>query len=161
MDEIITNTISTILGGFFLTFLLFFFNEFVFTKKNLSGVWKVKMKIVESSFNPYKDLLIEYQIYLIQNGNNVIGTGEKIRETNKEKEITEYERNKRVTIKIDGSFDRKYLRKSLLNLIVVENGRQRESRASYNLKVKNSKRMVGSFKGTAADAIGNLTFEKA
>ena len=160
MNEVLINIIETIFGGLILTFILFFLNEFVFNKKNLSGVWKVDLEIDESTFNPYKNLLIEYQFHLIQNGNSIKGTGEKIKETNKEKEVTEYERSKRVTIEIDGFYNRKYLRKSQINLNIKENGRQRESRAFYNLKVENNKKMIGSFDWTAADSTGKLTFEK-
>jgi len=154
------NIIETICGGLVLTILLFIFNEFIFNKKNLSGVWKGELQIKESTYNPYNDLLIEYEFHLIQNGKNIKGTGEKIKETNRKNKVTEYEKNKRVTLEIDGFYSRKYLRESQINLTLKEHGRLRESRAFYHLKVENSKRMTGSFNWTAADSTGKIILKK-
>lgn len=161
MCEIFINTIATIVGGLILTLIFFLLNEFVFVKRNFSGVWILKMKILDSSRDPYKGLLIEFHVVLIQKGNNISGTGEKIRETNADNQTLEYERDKRVTIEVDGYYDRHFLKRSHVNLHIREFGRQRESRTFEDLVVFSSKKMKGVFYSTAADAKGEIFLEKS
>lgn len=160
MNLIASNILTTIFGGLFLAFLLFFLRVFIFREKNLSGVWKFEVKVEESSYNPFRDLLIEFQIHLVHKGNVIKGTGEKIKEVNKNDEVVVYERDKRVIVEIDGFYNRKYFKKSELKMHIKENGRYRESRTFYDLKVKNSNKIFGVFSSTSSDAKGKVHAER-
>ncbi|MEP2447613.1 MAG: hypothetical protein ABJI69_10315 [Balneola sp.] len=160
MPEVVFDILITIAEGLLLTLILFLLNEYVFLKKNLSGEWKIKLIIDETSYNPFKDLSIYYKVHLLQKGYELSGSGEKVKEINSQNEVTEYEKDKRVTIDINGYYERKYLNRSIIYLNIVEKGRIRESRATYTLKIKNKKLLKGTFITTAADSQGKIKMKK-
>lgn len=160
MCDLLLNVLGTIIGGLLLTFLLFILNEFVFRKTNLSGDWTATIEILSTIHNPYKNLKIVYQIHLLQKGYEISGTGEKIKDINKDGSVTNFEREKRVIINVEGYYERKYLAKSKLFLKITEAGRKRESRASYYLTIKGEKQLKGTFSSTAADSRGEVIMKK-
>lgn len=160
MPEVVIDILITIAEGLLLTLILFLLNEYVFSKRNLSGEWEIKLIIDESSYNPFKDLSIYYNVHLLQKGYELSGSGEKVKEINSQNEVTEYEREKRVTIDINGYYERKYLSRSIIYLNIIEKGRIRESRATYTLKIKNKKLLKGTFITTATDSQGKIKMRK-
>lgn len=160
LNDLGINVLGTILGGMLLTLILFLLNEYVFKKKNLSGEWNTVIKIEETSFNPFKDLQIEYKIHLLQKGYELSGSGEKIKDIKQDGSETVFEREKRVIILVDGYFERKYFAKSKIYLNINEEGRKRKTRATYTLTLKNDKNLEGTFITTAADASGKINMTK-
>ena len=160
-NELWVNILGTIIGGLLLTFILFVLNEYVFKKANLSGEWTAIIKINKTSYQPYKDLEIEYKIHLIQKRYELSGSGEKIKDICSNGAETIFERKKRVVIDIDGYFERKYLAKSKIYLNISEKGRQRESRATYFLTFNGKKKLQGTFISTAADSCGSIKVTKS
>lgn len=159
-SEFILTIVGTVGGGILLTFILFLLNEFVFTRRNITGVWIIKTEILESSFNPYLHLRNEYHLNLLQKGNELIGTGEKLKDISNKREIR-FAHSKRPTISIEGYYDRKYLGKSKLYLQVLEQGSSRETRAMYILKFEKVDRLEGTFSSTAADSRGIVEIERS
>lgn len=159
MCELLINILGTIIGGLILTFSLFLINEFIFPKKNLTGEWQTITQTKKTTYNPYIDLKIEYQIHLIQKGYELSGSGEKVKDIMPNGEETVFKREKRVNIDIDGYFERRYFRKSKVYLNITEEGRIRESRSTYVLTLKTKNTLLGNFISTAADSSGivNMT----
>jgi len=161
MCELLIDIIGTIVGGLFLTLILFLLNEFVFPKKNLTGEWKTTIKIENTTYIPFKNLIIEYKIHLIQKGYELSGSGEKIKDIKPDGSGTVFLREKRVNIEIDGYFERRFLGKSKVYLNINEYGRKRETRATYILTFNGKNNLKGTFISTAADAGGIVIMSNA
>lgn len=161
MNELLINIIGTIIGGLVLTLILFFLNEFIFPKKNLTGEWKTTAQINKSSFKPYINMIIEYKIHLIQKGNEISGSGEKTKETLPDGTETEYLREKRVLLDVEGYFERRYFRKSRIYLNINEKGINRETRSTYFLNLNKHNVLDGTFISTAADASGIIIMKNS
>jgi len=160
-NEFWVNISGTIIGGLFLTFILFVLNEYVFEQANLSGEWRAIIKIESTSYRSFQDLEVEYKIHLIQKGYELSGSGEKIKDINPDGTQLYFERKKRVIIDIEGYFERKYIAKSKIYLNISEEGRERESRATYFLTFNNHTNLQGTFISTAADARGSIKMIKS
>jgi hypothetical protein len=160
MCEIVVNVVGTIIGGLLLALILFLLNEYVFTKVNLTGEWKTITKILETPHTPFKDLKIEYKIHLIQKGYEISGSGEKVKEIFPDGRENVFLREKRILIDIDGFFERKYFGTSKVYLNINEEGRKRETRATYILELNHENSLKGVFISTAADASGEISMDK-
>ena len=158
--EILINVIGTVIGGLLLAVILFFFNEYVFPICNISGEWNVEELTEKTSYNPYRNMKLFYKFHLLQTGNSITGSGEKIKETLSDKKTFEYERKNRTTSVISGYYERNFLRADKVYINIVENGRQRQTRTSYILKVEKKKSMVGNFLSTIADSSGQINMTK-
>jgi hypothetical protein len=160
MAELCVNILGTIIGGGLLTLILFLLNEFVFRKKNLTGEWTTRINIVQTSYSPFKNLIIEYKIHLIQKGYELSGSGEKIKDIKPDGTETVFTREKRVLMDVDGYYERKYFSKDKVYLNIDEEGRKRETRATYFL-IFHKQNMQGTFISTAGDARGTITMIKS
>jgi hypothetical protein len=160
MECLITEISTSIISGLLFTLILFLIKEYILPKKNITGEWKAILTINESSYNPYKNLSIEFKIHLLQKGNEILGSGEKIKDFKTDGTETIFERSKRVKIEISGFYERSYLRRSKVYLNIIEEGRERESRSTYTMTVKNSKKLKGNFTSTAADSGGTIEMTK-
>ncbi len=160
MCELLVNVIATVIGGLLLTLFLFLLNEYGFPKKNLTGEWETSMDIENTSHPDYLNLKIVYKIHLLQKGYKLSGSGEKIKDIRPGGEEYEFERKNRVIIDIDGYYERKFFKKSMIYLNVNEEGRVRETRATYFLILVNKKKLTGTFLSTAADSSGKINMEK-
>jgi hypothetical protein len=161
MCELLINTVATIIGGLILTLFLFLLNEYVFPKNNLTGEWKTSIKTEKTSYKPFENLTVEYKIHLIQKGYELNGSGEKIKDIKPDGTETVFLRENRVLIDIDGYYERKYFKKSKVYLNITEDGRKRETRATYFLTLNDDNNLKGSYISTAADASGQIIMEKS
>lgn len=160
MIEVINEIIATIISGIILTLILFLINEYLLPKKNITGEWITEIAIKNSAYNPYKDLKINYKIYLLQKGNEIIGSGEKTSDILANGDKKEFTGEERVKIVLEGYYERNYLKKSKVFLKITEFGSKRESRAIYFLTVKNKNKLKGNFTSTAADSSGLILMKK-
>lgn len=160
MCDLLVNVLGTIIGGLLFTLILFLLNEYVFPKNNLTGEWKTSTKVVKTSYNPFKDLTVEYKIHLIQKGYELSGSGEKVKDIKVDGTQTVFLRENRVNINVDGFFERKYFGKSKVYLNIEEEGRKRDTRATYTLTLKDHDILEGTFISTAADARGTVTMKR-
>jgi hypothetical protein len=161
MELLINNILATIISGILLTFILFLIKEHILPKKNITGQWKTILKINKSSYKPYNNLNIEFNIHLLQNGTQITGSGEKVRDFHIDGNETVFERNKRVKLEIIGYYEKTYLRKSKVFLNIIEKGRERESRSTYVMTVTKSTLLNGTFTSTAADSRGSIKMTKS
>lgn len=161
MYDLAANIIGTIIGGLLLTLILFLLNEYVFTKINLTGEWIASIKIEKTSYKPFENLIVVYKIHLIQKGYELSGSGEKIKDVNPDGSETVFIREKRVLIDIDGYFERKYFAKNKIYLNINEEGRKRETRATYFLTFHHHNDLQGTFISTAGDASGKIQMKKS
>lgn len=160
MNDLLINVLGTIIGGLLFTFLLFLLNEYVFIKKNLTGEWKVIVKIEKSTELKYENLKIEFKFHLIQKGNEISGSGEKIKDVLVDGSQVLFTPDKRVNVEIDGFFERKFFGKSKIYLNIKEEGRIRKSRTTYSLKLTEKNKIEGVFISSSADSSGIVLMQK-
>lgn len=161
MCEILINVIGTIIGGLLLTVILFLINEHILQIHNLTGEWDVKSLTEKTLRNPYKNMTLYYKFHLLQKGQEIIGSGEKIKEVLSDGKTQEYDREKRVLSEINGYYKRNFFGKSKVYLNIVENGELRQSRTTYILTLKNKKEISGIFISTVADSSGSTKLIKS
>lgn len=160
MALIVNEIIATIVSGIILTLILFLINEYLLPKKNITGDWDTRITIKNSAYNPYRDLKINYKIYLLQKGNEIIGSGEKISDILGNGEIKEFTGEDRTKLVLEGYYERNYLKKSKVFFKITEFGSKRESRAIYFLTVNDKNKLTGNFTTTAADSSGVILMKK-
>jgi hypothetical protein len=160
MENLINEIVMTVISGLIFTLILFLIKEHILPKKNITGEWKSTITINESSYNSYVNLGIEFRIHLLQKGNDIIGSGEKIKDLNIDGTETVFERSKRVSIEISGNYEKSYLKRSKVYFNIIEKGTLRDSRSTYILVVKNSRLLKGTFKSTVADSSGKIVMNK-
>ncbi|HTA83596.1 MAG TPA: hypothetical protein VK783_11695 [Bacteroidia bacterium] len=160
MGDLISNTVGTVIGGLILTLIIFLLDEIVFSKKNLTGEWKTKMKILKTPHKDYKDTVIEYKIHLIQKGYNISGSGERIKDVQPGGKENVLEPANRLALDVDGYYERGYLRKSFINLNIEEENKRRDTRSTFRLTLIHKKKLKGTFISTAGDSVGTVEMTK-
>lgn len=153
-DNVSANFVGSFISGIVLLLSVFFINEKLYSIQ-IGGVWKAVVDIDKSTtISGYQ---LDFIIHLLQKGNEIIGYGEKISETDPAGKSYEFETSKRVKLDIQGYLVKKYFGPSEIYLIIREYGRLRESGTIYSLKYKRNKKMLtGSFSSTAADSSGKV-----
>ena len=157
---ICTEVCATVVGGLLLAIVLFAINEYVIGLPNISGEWKAEINIRNTSYNPFRDLKINYTIHLLQKGLNIKGYGEKIMDVHPSGNQTVFETEKRVLIDIEGYFYRRYLGASTVTLQIKEFGTKRKTISTYQLKFRNDRLLVGKFVSTAANSQGEVVIQR-
>jgi hypothetical protein len=158
-NDILINIVGTIVGGLALAAVLFFFNEHVFSGKNLTGEWNVETTTEMTLYGKYMGMKLSHKFHLLHGGTELSGTGEKTKELLSDSTLTEYERKNRISSTIKGRYERKIFGSDKVYLNILEDGQQRKSRTTYLLTVRNKNLLHGKFVTTAADSTGqvNLT----
>ncbi|BDQ03480.1 hypothetical protein [Ignavibacterium sp.] len=100
IENLLTNTLGTILGGLLLSIIYFIIYEKIFPKKNLTGEWEAALIIKNTKYKPYEGLTVFYKIHLLHKGNELSGTGEKVKEKRDDGYFHEFEFDKRVTLSL-------------------------------------------------------------
>lgn len=163
MNSIIQDSISNLIGGAIFALLLFGLNEYVFRQKNLTGEWDTKNKTTKTAYNPHMKMTIEYKIHLLQLGTQISGRGEKIKDLKSDGSLHhEYPPEKRVELEIEGYYERNFLRRSKLYLLIKEHGTKRTSSTSIELTIPIFKRteLIGNFISTASNSSGTSSWSK-
>lgn len=160
MYEIAISIIGTVVGGLFLAGILFFINEHIFPLHNLTGEWDVTTLTEKTLYNPYQNMKLYYKFHLLQKGQEIIGSGEKIKETLSTGRTDVYKRDKRTLSVVNGYFERNIFGANKVYLKIIEYGRLRQTRTTFILKVKNKNTLIGTFISTAADSSGQTILKK-
>jgi hypothetical protein len=153
-----SNLIGSFFAGFLLTIILFALDEYIFNI-NITGEWNVKEILVETS-GPYIGYHLFYTFHLLQKGYEIVGCGEKIRQTESDGKLITFERNKRVRLEVEGYLKRGYLSRTKIYLLIYEHGRRRDTSSIITLSMKEASSFKGNFSSTAADAKGMIEFTK-
>jgi hypothetical protein len=61
---------------------------------------------------------------------------------------------------VDGSVEKRYLSKDVINIHMIEKGETRESTTYFRLRCDAPKKCTGEWASTAADSSGSVTWEK-
>ena len=157
--EFSLDILATIIGGVLLSFMFFIFSDFIHKTPNLSGRWYFVNETESTSYSKFKGLKVYYTVLLMQEGNNVYGTGEKIKDELNGK-ISSYSGSKRVHIKISGHLKNNFLTKDTLNIHYTEKGKSRPSSTLHNLIRFDNKSMGGNFYSTIADSKGKVNWTR-
>jgi hypothetical protein len=123
-------------------------------KIDLSGPWYVQTTIKETAYNPYKDLVIRYKILVTQEGDSITANGNKIGEVFHGEE-RDYTGDAKTSISLTGTLSQSQSGDMFVRLNGQEDGTSRKSMAtSFELRVLDRTRMVGTFASTAANSKG-------
>lgn len=158
-NSFIPSFVATVLGGVVLTLLLFLVKEKLLPIVDISGRWYFTTTTVNTAYNPYRDMQLEYVAVIYREGNKIFGTTEKIYEISStgEREYIEEDR-KRSTL--EGSIERYYLKKSKIVLHSLEREFSRESTSFHELLIQNEEKMEGYFTSMIADQSGEVTWQR-
>lgn len=150
---------SDLIVGVLLVFIFFIYREYISPLPNISGKWYVRTTTKETARNPFKDMILEYVVIIIQDGHNLEGTTEKIYEKSVNGEI-EYEGKNRVQGLLKGYVEKNYLKKDKIKIHIIEDGNLRKSTIYYELNKNCSSKLEGVFDTTAGDSKGIVTWQK-
>lgn len=161
----INGIISTVVGGSILTFIFFAIREYIFPPPKITGNWYVRTHTIETSYNPYKKMELDFMFMIWVEGNRVYGTCEKIHE-NSSTGKREYIGKDRKSGIIDGFIEKKYLKKDIIILHVVIDDFGRKSTYIFELEedrnfiFKRSDLITGNFTSMVANQKGYTTWSK-
>mgnify|MGYP001612079388 CR=1 FL=1 len=154
------SVLANVIGGLILVVILFLWKETFNRRHNLTGEWEVINTVLETSYNPYLGLKVVWKMHILQNGNNISGSGEKIKDIEKIGIEKELEHSKRDSVEIEGYIENNYLRKNRLFISVKQDGQLRKTRATYTLYFVDDNNLSGGFISTAADTKGKSIFSR-
>jgi hypothetical protein len=157
------NFFGTVLGGIFLATILFVLSERVFSPPAISGSWECQETTQDSAHPPYAGMIVWYKITLIQNGFQIIGSGEKDREE-AASGSRNYKGSDRVSIQISGSIEKFYTKPDLIRIHWIENGEIRQSSTIHQLQISGNKvkgDLVGIFHKTAGTTSGRSYWKRS
>lgn len=158
-DSFLSDIIATVLGGVVLALLFFLAKEKLFPLPALAGPWVFELETIETSYNPYKGMVLRYVAFLWCEGNKVEGTVEKIYEKSSTGE-REYIGANRTRGTVSGHIEKNYLGTDRVYLHVVEDGHVRESTNFHELKSFLDDRMNGTFISMVADQSGSVKWQR-
>ena len=157
--EFSLDCLAGIISGLALVFMFFIFSDFIHKTPNLSGRWYFVNETESTSYEKFKGLKVYYTVLLMQEGNNIYGTGEKIEDKLNGK-TSSYSGSKRIQIKISGHLKNNFLTKDTLNIHYTEEGSLRSSSTLHNLIRFDDKYMSGKFYSTIADSEGKVGWNR-
>ena len=158
-ETFVPDILATVVGGIILTSLFFFAREKLFPLPNITGKWYMQMNTINTSYNPYQNMILRYVVMIWTEGNRVQGTVEKFYENSITGERT-FEGQNRVRGTIKGYIEKKYIGTSNIFLHIIENGLLRESTHFYTLTENSTKKLNGTFSSTIANQEGTVFFQR-
>jgi Transglycosylase len=157
----LANAVGTVVGGLFLTVLYFALGQKLLRPPRLSGAWILESTTSETEFNPYKGMVLRYQVLLLQDGTKVHGTAEKTYE--RSDKVRVFTGVSRTTAVLDGTIEKAYGSRSTVVLHVVEEGKRRPFSWMVEARCQSFGRrmhLVGRFSSTASDSSGAVVLQR-
>jgi hypothetical protein len=151
---------ATVVGGVLLSILFFYAREKLFPLPEITGRWYMEITTENTSYNPFKNMILRYELMIWREGTRIHGSLEKIYENSSTGE-REYIGENRTRGIVDGYLDKKIFTKDRLILHVIENGHGRESTNFYDLTVSSNKAMQGVFTSMIASQDGKVLLQRA
>ena len=151
----LANAFGTIVGGFILTILYYILGARLFKLPNLNGLWMFKSTYARTKYNPYRNMELIYKVHLLQEGNRVHGSAEKVFERSDKERV--YAGADRQPVSIEGTVQKGYFGRSQVFLHMTLQGELRQSSgyALLNCRGVFSKfRLEGLVSMTAGDSYG-------
>lgn len=150
------NISGTIMGGVFLALLFFIVKEYLCPPPALSGAWECEQIVDETDYPPFKGMKVWHRIVLIQDGTDLIGTGERDREDSSTG-IRPYRGSDRTPVKVTGKIEKNYLSPDVIRIHWEADSKTRKSSSIFELKVSGNKLsggLVGRIYTTAGPCSG-------
>ena len=154
--NVFAGVVATIIGGILLTFLLFAFDEWVRPKPNITGEWVIETYTTQSNYLPFKYVKEEFKLDLLQKGNEILGSGEKVKETDLDGKVIVFNPERRVRLDVAGYMERNYIKTTKVNFNIIEHGERAPSTNTFFLTVDNSDNLTGSFISTVSNTKGTV-----
>lgn len=151
--------LATVLGGGFLALIFFWLREKFFPLPGVTGRWYFEIRTVNTTYNPYRGMVLRYMAMLWREGKCIKGTVEKIYENSSTGERN-YVGTNRTRGVVDGFVEKNYFSKDQVVLHVVEDGHGRESTNFYDLTVISSENMTGNFSSMVANQDGKVVWQR-
>jgi len=158
---ILSNALGTIIGGAFLTIFYFALAEKLLRLPQLSGTWMLETSAADTSYNPFRGMVLRYKLLLLQDRSNIHGTAEKVYEKSDKERI--FVGKSRTHASINGVIRKAYLSRSTLLLHVTEQGFQRSFSWVVRARcLRFGRRMylIGEFSSSAGDTSGTLSLRR-
>jgi hypothetical protein len=150
---------ATLVGSFCLVGRLLYRRIIVRTPR-FNGRWYFQLETVETAYNPYRGMVLFYEVMLHQNGTDVEGSGEKYFERSVNGLIPHTGKN-RARISLRGKIDPGIFRHKI-DIQYEETNRIRTSSASHTLYIRrweiNGRHAKGTFNSTVAGQSGRATW---
>jgi hypothetical protein len=150
--------LSDLIVGILLVFIFFLYKEKVSPIIDISGVWYSRTNTLKTVNNPFRNMILGYKIFVLQEGQKLEGTIEKIYENSTTGE-REYIGNKRTRAYFKGYVERNFLGKNKIQIHVIEKGIERESTIYYVL-YNECNNLKGEFFSTAGDSEGTTIWQR-
>tara|TARA_R110001583_G_scaffold147070_1_gene299037 strand:- start:983 stop:1477 length:495 start_codon:yes stop_codon:yes gene_type:complete len=159
VETLVTSTAATVLGGLLLALFVFLIREKLCPIPNINGRWYFQKKTLKTAYNPYRNMVLRYEVMLWREGTSVHGTTEKFYEDAKTG-TREYIGKNRTRGKVEGFIQKNYLGKDRVFLHISENGHGRESTNFHELESQSKTKMVGQFSSMVAKQSGKVTWQR-
>lgn len=152
--------IKAVMSGVILAFMFFIWNDFFYRTDNLAGAWQFSATIDSTTYRPFEGMRLYWRVILVQEGDVLTGTGEKISEFTAAGGEFEYEPKDRTRIDIVGTIRYKFFSPNEVQLHYKEHGAVRESSTFLELQIISENQLLGSFHSTAANSRGKAEWTR-
>ncbi len=118
---------------------------------DLTGEWAITNTIESTTYRPFMGFRLGYRVFLTQHGTDITGTGEKVSENDNSLPSSAH-----THISISGAIKGKRV-----SATFQEEGTRRKTEGTLDWTYQpQTKTLLGTFKGTAAEASGRSTGQK-
>ena len=137
-----------------------FFNDHIAPPPDLFGQWRFTEVYDNTALSDFKDLKVTYEVLLLQEGEEISGTGEKVSDQGPNQDPMEYVGENRTNIEVTGAIVNNYLSGDMSLLHHSESGRRRESSTIHRLAICGADIMCGCYRSTIADTSGRVWWQR-
>lgn len=155
----ISSNYGSLVAAVIVAIILFGIRELFNKASKFSGVFYTKSTVKETAHTPFSGMRLYHTLVLYSDGYLISGTSEKTGDVSKVRAY-EFPGAGKIRGEVSGRIERNYLRASVMNLHIVENGLERESTTLMTIKIPRLKLFnsvgKGCFYSTAGKAVGDL-----
>ena len=157
LADVVANTLSALLMALLAVVAL----DNFYSTPQLGGMWEFEVHVDDTSYSPYNELSLKYQVILLQKELQFSGSGDKYAERiNPEQEYSELAGDARIPIEISGYIEKNLLSPNRVFISIREKGSVRSSATFHELDVLSNEKLLGSFKSTIANSKGSVVWLK-
>jgi hypothetical protein len=131
-----------------------------YASPQLSGFWKLEIKIDQTDYKPYDGLAVDYIVSILQEELSISGSGDKFSETSDDGSTLIHKGKGRVPIQISGQIEKNFFSKNKAYIIVKESGSQRITTSFHELSIDSDALMTGKFQTSAAMSSGGVLWRR-
>ena len=150
---------GSLTSAILIALMISIWNDGFYRSVRLTGYWKAEFKTINTSYSKYSNLKVNYDYIINQEGNALVGSGEKISEDSGSG-VIEYDPKERTHLNLTGAVTYKIFSSNVVDILSKEEGRLRPSSTIIKLTVESPESMVGTFISTVAKSSGIVRFTK-